>query len=106
MASTANERRLVPVSPQFALNPAPMGSNSNSSDVIAYPTLESLFGEMDYCACEHCRSILSPAAYLVDLLKFIDLKSYNSKGEELPTTYEKENPLDVLLERRPEIHPM
>ncbi|MEB3281214.1 MAG: Tc toxin subunit A [Lyngbya sp.] len=60
--------------------------------VIAYPTLEELFGEMDYCACEHCRSVLSPAAYLVDLLQFIDRQ-----------TNAKENPLDVLLNRRPDI---
>ncbi|PTQ91460.1 PA14 domain-containing protein [Nitrosomonas nitrosa] len=76
---------------------------ANAGDVIAYPTLESLFGEMDYCACEHCRSILSPAAYLVSLLQFIDLKRYNNEGVELPKTYVGANPLDVLLERRPDI---
>jgi hypothetical protein len=27
---------------------------------------------MDFCACDHCRSILSPAAYLVDLLLFLN----------------------------------
>lgn len=37
-----------------------------------YPTLESLFGSLDFCDCEHCRSVLSPAAYLVDLLRFVD----------------------------------
>lgn len=76
---------------------------ANTGDVIAYSTLESLFGEMDYCACEHCRSILSPAAYLVNLLQFIDLRQYNDQGVELPTLYDGENPLDVLLERRPDI---
>ena len=35
------------------------------SSVIAYPTLENLFGSLDYCNCPECRSILSPAAYLV-----------------------------------------
>ena len=45
---------------------------ANAGDVLAYPTLENLFGSMDFCACDHCRSILSPAAYLVDLLHFID----------------------------------
>ncbi|MBI1744418.1 hypothetical protein HYR54_15315 [Candidatus Acetothermia bacterium] len=49
------------------LDPAP----ASVSDVIAYATLESLFGSMDFCACDHCRSILSPAAYLVDLLLFL-----------------------------------
>ncbi|HKX27952.1 MAG TPA: neuraminidase-like domain-containing protein, partial [Blastocatellia bacterium] len=66
----------------------------NATDVIAYPTLEGLFGEMDFCACDHCRSILSPAAYLVDLLLSIDQD---------PTVEDKENPQTVLLERRPDI---
>jgi hypothetical protein len=54
-------------SPANVIDPAP----ANAGDVIAYPTLESLFGSMDFCACDHCRSILSPAAYLVDLLQFL-----------------------------------
>ena len=43
----------------------------NGGSVIAYPTLEGLFGSMDFCECKECRSILSPAAYLVDLLQFL-----------------------------------
>lgn len=74
------------------VDPAP-GPNPNATDVIAYPTLESLFGTMDYCACGHCRSVLSPAAYLVDLLMFCDRK----------TVAPVENPLTVLLERRPDL---
>jgi hypothetical protein len=62
------------------------------SDIIAYPTLESLFSSMDFCACEECRSVLSPAAYLVDLLQFIDHPEAADK-----------NPQTVLLERRPDI---
>ncbi len=31
-------------------------------------TLLDIFGSLDYCACEHCRSVFGPAAYLVDLL--------------------------------------
>ena len=64
------------------------------NEIIAYPTLEELFGNMDYCACDHCRSVLGAAAYLVDLLQFIDL-------EDVP--HEKKNPVSVLLERRPDI---
>ena len=33
---------------------------------------EDLFGSQDYCRCEHCSSILSPAAYFVDLMSFIE----------------------------------
>ena len=35
-------------------------------------TLASLFGSLDYCACEDCRSMFSPAAYLVDLLSMLE----------------------------------
>jgi hypothetical protein len=30
-----------------------------------------LFGDLDDCDCRHCASVLSPAAYLVDLLEFV-----------------------------------
>ncbi|HMK25358.1 MAG TPA: neuraminidase-like domain-containing protein [Chitinophagaceae bacterium] len=60
----------------------------SESATIAYPTLEELFGNMDYCSCEHCKSVLSPAAYLVELLQFIDLS-------EIP--HAESNPIDVLL---------
>ena len=73
---------------------APTPTAANAGDVIAYPTLEALFGEMDFCACDHCRSILSPAAYLVDLLLFID-QPVHPVGTK--------NPQTVLLERRPDV---
>jgi hypothetical protein len=77
------------------IQPAPQGATGeNAGDVIAYPTLEGLFGEMDFCACDHCRSILSPAAYLVDLLHFIDQPNPPAGTE---------NPQAVLFSRRPDI---
>ncbi|SDW57191.1 PA14 domain-containing protein [Marininema mesophilum] len=81
-------------SPAQIVDPVPTGPNPHASDVIAYSTLENLFDEMDYCTCEHCRSILSPAAYLVDLLLFID-RPVNPPGTV--------NPQTVLFERRPDI---
>jgi len=81
------------------LQAVPKGPPSeNAADVIAYPTLEGLFGSMDFCACDHCRSILSPAAYLVDLLLFID-----QEPTQADKAAGKVNPQDVLLERRPDI---
>lgn len=56
---------------------------------IDYPTLEELFGNMDFCSCEHCKSVLSPAAYLVELLQFISIGT--------------PSPLSVLNSRRPDI---
>lgn len=69
----------------------PPGAAPNAADVLAYETLETLFGEMDFCECDHCRSVLSPAAYLVDLLQFLDNPDLNP------------NPQQVLLDRRPDI---
>jgi Neuraminidase-like domain/Putative peptidoglycan binding domain len=109
------------------LRPAPMAaSDPNAAGVLAYPTLESLFGAMDFCACDHCRSVLSPAAYLVDLLHFIgpdadvwtaftanwkadhggapypyaSMAAWTNAGKPAGTEI---SPLDVLLSRRPDI---
>lgn len=67
-----------------------------AADVIAMPVLEGLLGTMDYCGCEHCRSVLSPAAYLVDLLDFLDV----------PVPGGGPTPLAVLGERRPDLAEM
>lgn len=64
------------------------------SDVITQlPTMEVLLGSMDYCECEHCRSVLSPAAYLVDLLQFL----------EVPEDADVNNPYKTLTSRRPDL---
>ncbi|TDD63458.1 hypothetical protein E1263_00460 [Kribbella antibiotica] len=36
------------------------------------PDWEELFGSADYCACPSCRNIYSEAAYLVDLLRYLE----------------------------------
>ena len=114
-------------SPAQIVAPAPNVPDPDTvGDVIAYPTLEKLFDEMDYCTCEHCRSILSPAAYLVDLLQFLDreqprwdqfLSQWTTDHENAPYPFGSqkawkaagqpagitENPLQVLLSRRPDL---
>ncbi|MBE0465801.1 MAG: hypothetical protein IBX71_01070, partial [Candidatus Desulforudis sp.] len=82
-----------------------------------FPTMESLFGSMDFCECEHCRSVLSPAAYLVDLLQFVDpepgvwgnfLAHWKATHNNQDYPHKKANgdamkPYDVLIERRPDL---
>lgn len=80
-----------------------------------YPTMQSLFGSLDFCECEHCRSVLSPAAYLVDLLQFIDprdavwqrfLNDWKNKhhGQAYDgLTYNYRKPYDELNDRRPDL---
>jgi hypothetical protein len=83
----------------------------------AYPTMESLFGSMDYCECDHCRSVLSPAAYLVDLLQFVDTdpgiwEHFLGEWKEMHGNQEYPHknvageairPYDVLVGRRPDL---
>ncbi|AMN67511.1 neuraminidase-like domain-containing protein [Psychrobacter sp. P11G5] len=50
------------------------GASAGRADAnpeVDLPTWEKLFGSISFCACEHCRSVYSPAAYLVDLLAFL-----------------------------------
>ncbi|MCG3209849.1 MAG: hypothetical protein FOGNACKC_03476 [Anaerolineae bacterium] len=58
------------------------------------PAWAKLFGSVELCDCEQCRAWTSPAAYLVDLLLFLDQKHRPN----LPQT-----PLDILLARRPDL---
>ena len=53
------------------------------------PDYATLFGAVELCECEHCRSVYSPAAYLVDLLQFLDPK--------IPGNSSVVTPLDVLI---------
>jgi hypothetical protein len=55
-------------------------------------SLATLFGSQDYCEVDSCTSILSPAAYLCDLLLW--LRNHPQRGQ---------TALDVLDSRRPDI---
>ena len=59
------------------------------------PNWTSLFGSPDFCACEDCLSILSPAAYLVDLLQTILASQISDGGSKTGT--------DLLFARRADI---
>ncbi len=37
----------------------------------SYPDIATLFGNQNQIACEHCQSVFSPSAYLVDILQFL-----------------------------------
>lgn len=41
------------------------------------PTWQNLFGSEDYCGCQHCKSVYSPAAYLADSLHFLENRMVN-----------------------------
>ena len=57
------------IKPEF---PSDTELSSGPKKIIEnYPTLQTLFGSQDACACGHCSSVLGPAAYFVDVLQFI-----------------------------------
>ncbi|MEJ2248159.1 MAG: neuraminidase-like domain-containing protein [Candidatus Lokiarchaeota archaeon] len=63
--------------------------------ISVVPNLESLFeGYLDLCECGHCSSVYSPSAYFVDLMQFLAESLTNDDGK---------TPLDILLERRPDL---
>jgi hypothetical protein len=71
--------------------PAPAKGGSGQS--VAAATLDGLFGSLDTCGCDDCESILSPSAYLVDLLHYLDQ----------PATASGANPQTILFGRRPDL---
>ena len=58
------------------------------------PVWAEMFGTAAMCECGHCRSWLSPAAYFVDLLLFLNKRH---------TAAQLKTPLEVLLSRRPDL---
>lgn len=58
-----------------AVNPSitpSVGSPITTGQQGQIPNFQSLFGSLDFCTCEECRSVYSPAAYLTDLLAMLD----------------------------------
>lgn len=77
-----------------------MNSLSAKLQVVSkdFPNLKTLFNLADVCACEHCRSVYSPAAYMVEILQFLDNRSVTDLSTNLPGIAK-----DVLFERRPDL---
>ncbi len=49
--------------------------NNIPQEFISYlenlPSYQRLFGNLDFVECDHCRSVFGPAAYFVDLVRFV-----------------------------------
>jgi peptidoglycan hydrolase-like protein with peptidoglycan-binding domain len=112
-------KKIESTPPMMAISGTPERHDKAKEDLKSllkeYPTMESLFGSLDFCDCEDCRSVLSPAAYLVDLLRFIDppqqdweqtlnawKQKHNDKAYDGPE-YNFLKPYDALMKRRPDL---
>jgi hypothetical protein len=66
---------------------------SRPQSVAGLPDFQSMFGSLDFCSCEDCQSIASAAAYLVDVLHWLDTRPPNDGGK---------TPLTVMFSDRRE----
>ena len=63
----------------------------------------TLFGNVDLCECEHCNSVYSPAAYLVELFQYL---RNNNLAPDNPNTGKEgiaDTPLEQFFRRRPDL---
>jgi Tc toxin complex TcA C-terminal TcB-binding domain/Neuraminidase-like domain/Salmonella virulence plasmid 28.1kDa A protein len=77
---------------------------NNTASIASYfqglASYQEMFGSLDYCECAECGSIFGPAAYLVDLLRIVDLAITQ------PNTTRTKDKIPVglsLEERRPDL---
>ena len=74
--------------------------HTTAAEAASSPTWQTLFGSLSFCACEHCRSVYSPEAYLVDLLQFL---KQQPATEPDGTVRDDKTALDVLFKHRGDI---
>lgn len=75
-------------------------TTQTTTSETSIPTWQTLFGSLSFCACEECRSVYSPAAYLIDLLQFLKQQPVTDPDG---TVRDDKTALDVLFENRGDI---
>ncbi len=86
-----------------------IGTNSNWNRVKEVnglkdiDSIEDLFGSQNYCECDSCKSVLSPAAYFVDLMRFTEKRVLvqNEGGTDVQLIQDT-NPIHLKV-RRPDL---
>ncbi|TNH27809.1 hypothetical protein FHG89_17030 [Micromonospora orduensis] len=96
--TTVTAARQLDATPAVHVLSGPGEARQQHRDALVktFPTLEQLFGNQDFCECDHCRSVLGPAAYLVDLLHFLD-----PPADALPA--DATAAFEILDQRRPDL---
>ncbi|MGH9929231.1 MAG: neuraminidase-like domain-containing protein, partial [Pyrinomonadaceae bacterium] len=79
-----------------ALDADVLALKNNNEALSKFPNWNNLFKTGDLCECEHCRSVLSPAAYFADLLMFL-------KDRKTTTKNSADTVKDILFRRRPDL---
>lgn len=77
-----------------ALQTTSARSASSEGTRAILPNLPTLFGSADVCECDHCSSVLSPSAYLMDMITFLKNRKAVTPGR---------SAWDILKKRRPDL---
>ncbi|MGD1808192.1 neuraminidase-like domain-containing protein [Dapis sp. BLCC M126] len=64
---------------------------------------ETLFGSVDLCECQHCNSVYSPAAYLVELFQYLRNNNLDPENNKTGKDRIKNTPLKKFFRRRPDL---
>jgi hypothetical protein len=65
--------------------------------------LETLFGGSDYCECNDCLSVYSPASYYVEVLQYLRNNNLDPKNPNTGIKGIAGTPLEKLFRRRPDL---
>lgn len=63
----------------------------------------TLFGSVDMCECEHCNSVYSPAAYLVELFQYLRNNNLDPTNANTGQSGIENTPLEEFFRRRPDL---
>jgi hypothetical protein len=77
------------------------GTHDDTVKLLTLPDMQTLFGDQDITDTDHGDSVLSPAAYLVDILNL--LNTYKINGDKIDADKDAETLYTRLIKRRPEI---
>lgn len=98
------------VNPHIATNVVPGYTDLPKEKIEGLPTLNDLFGNQDYFSYPENRNMLSPAAYLMDLLEYVrstenDVLSISAQNNGLSEKIEfpANTKVGALFQRRPDI---
>lgn len=72
----------------------PQALKSDDAALKNFPNWENLFLGGDLCACEECRSVLSPSAYYADILEFLNKRPARATAGTVK---------EILIARRPDL---
>jgi hypothetical protein len=82
----------------YTLSASPAQKQAAKNSLVEqFPSIATLFGNLDYCECQDCTSVLSPSAYFVDVLQFLGPPNPATGAAGSAANADGYTPLDVLI---------